>query len=70
MTIEKQAFEAGKNRPGENWLYIWGEVRYDDGFGVNRFTKFCHRYHLRASASGDRIKAKHARYHIYGNDAD
>lgn len=26
------------------YLYIWGAVYYDDGFGIERVTKFCHRY--------------------------
>ncbi len=26
------------------YVYVWGIVNYDDGFGRNRFTRFCHRY--------------------------
>jgi hypothetical protein len=26
------------------YLYVWGAVYYDDGFGTERITKFCHRY--------------------------
>jgi len=70
--IENASFEAARKRPIENWLYVWGEVRYDDGFGADRYTKFCHRYNMRSARpdSGYWIKPKSARYHIYGNDAD
>lgn len=26
------------------YLYVWGAVYYDDGFGIDRTTRFCHRY--------------------------
>jgi hypothetical protein len=26
------------------FLYIWGIITYDDGFGKNRKTRFCHRF--------------------------
>ncbi len=61
-------------------LYVWGEVLYDDGFGVQRFTKFCHRYNLRSMKNVPvtishleplpPLLAEGARYHRYGNDAD
>ncbi|MBK6414183.1 hypothetical protein [Sphingopyxis sp.] len=25
-------------------IFVWGIIRYDDGFGRPRFTRFCHRY--------------------------
>jgi hypothetical protein len=34
-------------------LYVWGEIRYTDGFGVSRFTRFCHRYNRAALGYGD-----------------
>lgn len=60
------------------WLFVWGEVTYLDGFGVKRFTRFCHRYDARgfAIAKDGLYKGKGviyvegARYHKYGNDAD
>ncbi len=55
---------TGRNR----WLYVWGEVRYLDGFGVKRHTRFCHRYNLAAFREGG-IPARDARHHEYGNDA-
>ena len=70
--IESQSFYAARNR-GSGWLYVWGEVRYDDGFANDRFTKFCFRYNM-AGASTDLAKEgiskENARYHAYGNDAD
>jgi hypothetical protein len=71
--IDSSAFYAGKNRGGESWLYIWGAVHYDDGFGNERTTKFCFRYNM-AGASRDvaneGFPKENARYHVYGNDAD
>jgi hypothetical protein len=55
------------------YLYVWGVVRYHDGFKDGRFTKFCHRYNCRAKSSragkytfgeGD------ARYHHNGAGID
>ena len=62
-------------------VYVYGIVKYDDGYGRQCFTKFCHRY---ATASRDRtvkpnsrptksrplIGADKARYHNYGNSAE
>jgi hypothetical protein len=67
------AFKANKLQ-----LYVWGEVLYDDGFGVRRFTKFCHRYPCRSMKTPPVVfmdplpplLADGARYHRYGNDAD
>src|SRR3546814_2864423 len=28
----------------ESFIFVWGIVYYDDGFGGRRFTRFCHRY--------------------------
>jgi hypothetical protein len=70
--VESGSFNAAKNH-GSGWLYVWGEVRYGDGFGKDRFTKFCFRYNM-AGASPDLAKEgipkESARYHVYGNDAD
>jgi len=40
-SFSREDFEAFKFRL--TTIYVWGEVRYDDGFGIERFTKFCHR---------------------------
>ena len=59
-------------KPGS--IYVWGKVKYTDGFDDGpRYTRFCHRYPTRrheVGPDGERIKAKHARYHQNGNDAD
>ena len=64
------------------WLYIWGEIRYHDGFGNQRFTKFCHRYSDASRSHGDQpagggyiagtplLRADGARSHQFGNDAN
>jgi hypothetical protein len=56
------------------FLYVWGIVRYHDGFSAGRTTKFCHRYNWinRGRDSSDKynLAAKWARYHEHGNDAD
>jgi hypothetical protein len=59
----------------EGFIYVWGEVRYDDGFGQQRFTRFCHRYNRRSltkmeNRSTHHIAADLARFHEYGNEAD
>jgi hypothetical protein len=66
------------------WLYVWGTVRYDDGFGHERHTNFCHRYDTRgfsstvgglASSQVEKlgrgsISSDASVFHQYGNDAD
>jgi hypothetical protein len=60
--------------PKSGWLYVWGMVRYDDGFTNGRVTKFCHRYPcaklMPHPEGGSKIDREHARYHEHGNDAD
>jgi hypothetical protein len=52
------------------FLYVWGAVRYDDGFKRTRSTKFCHRYNWKTRDGRYEIAARDARYHDHGNDAD
>ena len=66
------------------WVYVWGAIHYDDGFGNERHTNFCHRYDARGfspSVSGmsseqtqqlgrGGVSIEGAIYHQYGNDAD
>jgi len=66
------ASDAGKGREHEKplFIYVWGLVRYHDGFVGGRSTEFCHRYNWinrpnRASAY--EIDAKFARQHTEGN---
>jgi hypothetical protein len=80
MTGEWEAtFKAGHAE-----IYVWGEIRYLDGFGNERFTRFCHRYGKRGLVQHltdfkttfvqtvifEEISAESMRYHQYGNDAD
>jgi hypothetical protein len=58
-----------------NYIYVWGMVTYEDGFGVSRFTKFCHRYPSKEFIRIDEditfdIPASGARYWPHGNDAN
>lgn len=53
------------------YLYVWGMVRYHDGFTDGRWTKFCHRYNYKGIASGKYIiPAENYRYHQAGNEID
>jgi hypothetical protein len=55
------------------FLYVWGALTYDDGFGSIRTTKFCHRYNWKMRGRETEtyeIATQHARYHEHGNDAD
>ena len=60
--------------PG-GFIYVWGQLRYDDGFGERRFTNYCHRYNretlrqLKGSTQHG-IPAIYARFHESCNDAD
>ena len=56
-------------------FYVWGEVRYLDGFGNKRFTRFCHRYPRgsgipRLDQPALELLAEGVRDHLHGNDAD
>ena len=62
-------------RPQDGFIYVWGEIRYNDGFGTRRFTKFCHRYNCKTflklpERNRYGITTEYARYHEYGNDSD
>jgi len=70
-TRRTDEFEAFLTNAGiqDRFAYVWGEVRYDDGFGVIRWIKFCHRYNVAAAvgAPRHRIAPKRGRYHENGN---
>lgn len=63
------------NMSPPKFLYIWGYVRYHDGFEDDRITQFCHRYNLelferRVEGTGGRAFPKKAcRHNRYYNDA-
>ena len=75
MIQSGQPFPAGLGtfatpESSSKYLYVWGAVFYNDGFGDKRTTKFCHRYNgINYNGSSD-IIAEHGRLHSYGNDAD
>ena len=58
-----------KDQEEEVFLYVWGSVRYDNGFRRMRTTRFCHRYNWKSSV-GYAITKEHARFHEHFNDAD
>jgi hypothetical protein len=62
----------GREAEKQTYVYVWGIVRYEDGFRRKRFTKFCHRYNwvMRDKGVTYEISKEFARYHEYGNDAD
>jgi hypothetical protein len=69
MHTELDSFmEANRAKPDKAWLYVWGRVRYRDGFKRGlRFTDFCFRYNLNLPKSTWTIDASHGRQHEYGN---
>jgi len=76
LRISAQRFDRFKRGMGtrDRFLYVWGLIRYEDGFGQMRFTRFCHRYNIAALETdpswGLRIWSTEARHHEHGNDAD
>jgi hypothetical protein len=70
-SLPNTGFEDADKHP--TYLYVWGIVRYDDGFVSGRFTKFCHRYNWinrgREVENEKEIAAKYARDHEVGNEA-
>jgi len=79
--MDAVALAALKRRPDRlTFFYLWGKIRYLDGFGKQRHTSFCHRYDCRGVErypEGQRypgqewlITPESMRYHQFGNDAD
>ena len=70
------ALESGKAvlNAKKGYIYVWGSVTYEDGFGVNRWLTFCHRYTCETAGSvpgrTEGIDARHARHHHEHNDGD
>jgi hypothetical protein len=69
--------QTGGTRHPKGYLYVWGIVRYRDGFDSVRYTRFCHRYFCgnrdptftNPQDPSFRIAGSDARYHEHGNDA-
>lgn len=59
--------------PTNLYFYVWGEVKYDDGFTSDRWIKFCHRYSFNSFSDvrgrDMHVESSEARYHEYGNSA-
>jgi hypothetical protein len=59
---------------GKGYVYVWGRMKYLDGFGTQRTTNFCHRYPLAMfrRLDGDHfgIPAEFGRFHAVGNSTD
>jgi hypothetical protein len=62
------AAEAGGK---QLYLYVWGIVRYHDGFTAGRFTRYCHRYNFSGLDKGTySFTPERYRYHHHGNEID
>lgn len=64
-----QKFRSGSREKDDCWLYVWGRVRYNDGFQDGRWVDFCHRYNLRGTTKSS-IDREDGRQHEYGNQTD
>jgi hypothetical protein len=70
--IFEKWWATSQPRP-DHWLYVWGRIRYHDGFAKGRWLDFCHRYHLGGAARGGlkyEIPAMNGRHHERGNRTD
>src|SRR4029078_4152698 len=66
MLKQKDAILRGKKEGA--YLYVYGLVHYEDGFGEKRNTCFCHRYTCAIfDGKPHQIPADKARQHRYGN---
>jgi hypothetical protein len=54
-----------------NYCFVWGIVEYDDGYGKQTCTKFCHRYNTKRAdfRSTLAISDRDARQHDFDNEA-
>lgn len=80
LVIQDLLAAAGSGEQArEIFIYVWGIVCYQDGFGNNRKTEFCHRYNWVNRGRGVsqqrvgwlyEVTPEYARHHEHGNDAD
>ena len=73
MPIGTGSLESGRQRlsTGIGFIYVWGKVTYEDGFGEHRWVLFCHRYNCASPKNGHNgIDAEYGRYHHHHNDAN
>jgi hypothetical protein len=56
------------------YIYVWGRITYQDGFGDDRWLTFCHRYACETAegipGSTEGIDGKFARHHHAYNDGN
>jgi len=65
------ARDAAVVRNKQLYLYVWGVVRYHDGFTAGRFTRYCHRYNFSGLPKGTySFTPERYRYHHHGNEVD
>jgi hypothetical protein len=67
------ALNAGRTvlAAGQGFVYVFGRVTYEDGFGELRWLTFCHRYNCSSpKLKNGGIDSKYARHHHYYNDGD
>jgi hypothetical protein len=73
LPIGSGALAAGRQRmaTGNGYVYVWGRVTYEDGFGTPRWLIYCHRYNCASpkNAQGG-IEVKYGRYHYHHNDGN
>jgi hypothetical protein len=73
------ALEGGRTvlAARQGFIFVWGKVTYEDGFGEPRWLTFCHRYNCASPNKpgsepiiGGGIAAEYARSHHFYNDGD
>lgn len=73
LAIGSGALASGKQRlvNGQGYIYVWGRVSYEDGFGDPKWLIYCHRYNCGSpkNARGG-IDARYGRYHYHHNDGN
>lgn len=56
---------------GRGFIYVWGKVTYQDGFGEARWLTFCHRYNCASpKLESGGIDPKFSRHHHFYNDGN
>jgi hypothetical protein len=74
LAIDTNVVRPGRPYSQLKYWYLWGLIRYVDGFGEQRFTQFCHRHHTATrhtpSGGGYILPGKQSRQHEFGNEAN
>ena len=71
-TVSLQRISTVFTKDLSNSFFVWGIVTYDDGFGNERFTRFCHVYSTKniIGRMGVTLGPDAARLYEQGNDAN